>query len=190
MGAPSSFYKYGMRFTELFESEVTDDIADGIANKIADLASTGDLIHCYFRMDQGNDPHEGDELDNASEEFRDFVNGWVHDRVYDIEYSIHSCFQGDHITVYRVITAPEDWKPDPNRHPGYYWAWDKDAAEAHWGQNIGTWAHWMLETTLHKDDINWPNTYLVNVDLQSESEKEITVREGVPVKITRYYRAD
>lgn len=176
-----------MRFIELFESEVTDTIADDIANKIADMAGTGDLIHSYFRMDQGHDPYHDDKLDNASEEFRDFVNGWVHDRVYDIEYAIKRCFQGDHIKVYRVITAPEDWKPDPARHPGRYWSWDKEAAEAHWGENLGTWEEWMLEATLHKDDIDWPNTYLVNVDLQSETEKEITVREGVGVEITKYY---
>jgi hypothetical protein len=178
-----------MRFTELFENEVTDTIVDYITDKIVDTASTGDLIHSYFRMSQGHDPYHDDTLDNASEEFRSFVNGWVHDRVYDVEYSIRSLFKGDHIQVYRVITAPEDWHPG-DRHPGIYWSWDKDAAEAHWGNFDGNHVLWMLETILHKDDIDWPRTYLMNVDLQSETEKEITVRVGIGVEVTNYYRVD
>lgn len=98
-------------------------------------------------------------------------------------------FRGNVIRVYREIVAPTDWKPDPNRHPGPYWSWDENVAEAHNGSfsdgNIG----WMLVADVPVFQVDWVVSLSANAHPAFGDQAEIYVPETTPIKIISYYKS-
>jgi len=130
---------------------------------------------------------DGENIDIDSPEFLDWFRGFVSDNYNDAEFAIENSFENGEITLWRAITAPRNWKPDPNRHPGIYWSWDFRAAEAHWGDFRDGSIVWILETKVHADAIDWEATLAQNAQPSYVEEKEVRLKEGYPVKILDYY---
>lgn len=137
-----------------------------------------------WRIENGGDPYGGDPEDAPSEEeYAEFVKDWCEERLSDAIWKITPLFKGDTLRVYRVITAPADWTPSADRHPGIYWSWDESAAEAHWGNHDGNNVNWQMAADVKAADINWPVTLMMNASPSYEDEKEIRLNEHTPVEI-------
>ncbi len=137
-----------------------------------------------WRIDQGRDPYEeGDDEDGDA--FEAYQRNWCIDRLYGALSNIRHRFQGNQITVYRCISAPEDWQPD-GRHPGIYWSWDKNAADAHWGDGQGV--NWLMTAVVTTDQIDWVPTAVQNALSSYEDEREIRLKPDTPVHIIDWHR--
>ncbi len=136
-----------------------------------------------WRMENGRDPYGEAEGEPEGEEWDDYLRDWCENRIYDVMWNIGHLFKGNTLRVYRTITAPRDWKPDPNRHPGIYWSWDEHASEAHWGEYGEGHVNWQLVADVTADQIDWPRTLVQNALPSYDSEKEIRLIENTPVEI-------
>ena len=125
-----------------------------------------------------------EKINTKSREFRRKLNEWAEGRAWDAYQTVNAHFNGDLIRVYRVITAAPDWKPDPARHPGEYWAYSEQCAEAHWGEFGDGHVEWLLTADVHRSQINWVNTLAVNGSPDSEDECEITTLPETPINFT------
>ncbi len=125
-----------------------------------------------------------DDVDISSDEFNREFALFFEDRIGDAEASIGDRFRNNKLPVFRVITAPLDWKPDLNMHPGIYWSWDEKSAQAHWGSYQNGDVEWMLRGHVDHDDINWVTTLAMNASLSYADEREIRLNEGVWVEYT------
>lgn len=120
------------------------------------------------------------------ESFDQWLPGWIVNRAENFLRLIDAKFVGGRLPVYRAISAPRDWQPEG--HPGIYWSWDRDAAQAHQGKFHGTdHVEWLLEASVDTHSIEWSTTILLNVAPTSASEKEIRVHEN-PIEVTRFYQ--
>lgn len=190
------------QFMKLFETYVPQGLEDEVAEISYENTdwSSGDgetFATNYARWaDLGDDYDpsdpfaENDVLDKVDIDDPEFKNWFKHtivDKYSEAEWYIEEGFRKGNgvLRVYRVITAPPDWKPDPNRHPGIWWAWDYKKADAHHGSFGEGHIRWMLEANVRSQDINWPATLSANALMPEEAE--IQIREGVPVEIDEYY---
>ncbi len=134
----------------------------------------------------------GDEpnVDANSEEFKSWFINWIEEQVWDAWGNFAHLFDGDgNATLYRVITAPRDWTPG-DRHPGIYWSWDEDAAEAHWGDFSDGQVKWRLTGVINMRDVDWTTTLSMNVQPDYKDEKEIRIKDGAPVKLMKVEQID
>jgi hypothetical protein len=69
---------------------------------------------------------------------------------------------------------------------GIYWSWDEHAAEAHWGNFATGHVKWRLVADVSSRQIDWVSTLSANANPDMADEKEITLRENVPVKLVSY----
>lgn len=97
---------------------------------------------------------------------------------------IEACFRGNTIRVWRMITAPENWKPE-ERHVGIYWSWSANAAEAHWGEFHLDYIRWTLEAEVEAHQIDWPKTLYQNALTAYCDEKEIRLKKDTPVHLLK-----
>jgi hypothetical protein len=67
-----------------------------------------------------------------------------------------------------------------------HWSWDKNTAEAHWGSYSKGHKKWLMHAKVSVKDIDWPATLAANSHPSYEDEREITLREDVPVKLISY----
>lgn len=124
-------------------------------------------------------------------DFDEWLKGYVRNRLKQTYANLRTCLGSDgKLHLYRVITAPDDWQPDPNRHPGIYWSWDEEAAQAHWGNHNGTNTEWMLEAAVDEDAVDWIETLARNVMPVWEEEREIRLKKDAPVEIAAYYERE
>ena len=137
--------------------------------------SGGDLETIYLTL------HLDLDVKMNSRLFQRTLKNWCFDEIQDAFYRICHLFRGTKIKIYRVITAPVDWQPDPNRHPGVYWSWDEHASEAHWGEFHGQ-VKWQLIAEVDFKNIDWNTTLVLNADPSYSDEREIRVKKGVPIK--------
>lgn len=173
----------------LCEVQVGDDIVRQAAQSlISQIDWSGGGGETVLAM-MGYDPYNSEEVDHKSAEFQQQLLTWAADRINDVLWEIENQFEGDTITVYRMITAPPNWQPDPNMHPGQYWSWDEDAADAHWGDFSQGNVKWLMMADVQFDQIDWVQTLAVNGMPDQEDEREITLLPNVPVKILKYWRA-
>jgi hypothetical protein len=119
--------------------------------------------------------------------FKSALNKWSLDRVFWAFTNIDARFRGDEIMVWREITAPADWKPD-DRHPGVFWSWERNAAEAHWGSFSQGQVTWLMSGMVKFQHIDWVATLAANSAPDYENEKEIRIKEGAPVRSIQYER--
>jgi hypothetical protein len=167
-------------------SAIEEQAAERLTQNIDWGGGGGETVMSMMGYDPNDE--ENEELDTESPEFQAELMEWARDRVNNAYYNIEYHFRGDIIHVYRMITAPPDWKPDPNRHPGDYWAWGEDCAEAHWGSFGNGHVKWMMEADVHTSQIDWVQTLAVNGTPDSEDECEITLFHGSPVTLSNYKR--
>lgn len=182
------------RWMTLCEVQVPDTIMEQAAEILLDQidwsGGEGETVLQmvgYYEEDEDGEPLAIDD----TPEYKARLSAWAEERIHDaastVQYHFHG---GDVIHVYRMITAPPNWKPDPNRHPGYYWAWSEKCADAHNGNFRNGNVKWMLEADVHKSQINWVQTLAANASPSSEDECEINILEGAPIKLTRYKRVN
>lgn len=179
----------------LLEVELPDAVFDAAAKATIDNVDWGGGGgETVIQMVRADDPYaspddEEEEFDTDSPEFQEKLLAWAKDRVWSAHEEIDYMFQGkDVIRVYRMITAPPNWKPDPKQHPGIYWSWDEDAAEAHWGSFGKGHVQWLLVADVNSSQIDWVSTLAANAVPDSESEREITLRQDTPVQLVDYRR--
>lgn len=125
----------------------------------------------------------GNSDESDTEDFKHWFKGWAQDRIWDAWGEFSHLFDGEgNATLYRVITAPENWDPT-TRHPGIYWSWDKDAADAHWGDFSDGNFKWRMAGVINAKDVDWTSTLAMNVQPDYKDEKEIRIKDGAPVKL-------
>lgn len=168
----------------LAEVEVPASVFEEAARRLLDNIdwSGGDgetVLHMI-----GIDVNNLDEpVDLKNPEIEERLLDWAIDRVRDAYQDIDYRFSGDTIRIYREITAPAKWKPDPTQHPGIYWSWDEGAAEAHWGSFSNGQVKWLLTAEVTAAQIDWVSTLAANGAPSYEDEREITLIEGTPVHL-------
>lgn len=91
-------------------------------------------------------------------------------------------FNSGSIKIYRMITAPEDWEPEPDGSLGIYWSWDRDYAHTFWGSDMGNNPNgdntkWLITATATSDDLDWFTTLVANAQPSFENEREITLKK-------------
>lgn len=156
-----------------------DEIVERVEQSIGSDFFQEYVVHQYARE---NDL-EGNAVDTQGTEFKSWVKNWIEDRVWDVWGNLSHLFDAKSDAIlYRVITAPEDWRPD-SRHPGIYWSWDKNAAEAHWGEFANGHVTWRMTAAVNMRDVDWPTTFAMNADPSYESEREIRLKDNAPVRM-------
>lgn len=128
-----------------------------------------------------------DTIKFNSRVFKAALKNYCKDKVEWKQRELMQLFNGTEINLWRMITAPEDWKPNPTVHPGKYWSWDENAAEAHWGEFSNGHVQWLLHAKATYDQIDWVNTIVKNCHKQWEHEKEITLFDK-PIALLDYKR--
>lgn len=69
----------------------------------------------------------------------------------------------------------------PKKSVGYYWTWDKDSAEAYWGEKG---QYILLEAKVEKINVDWEGTLYANLYQHiGEEEKEIRLKEGKEIEL-------
>lgn len=137
----------------------------------------------YYRIECGGDPHDDSQDDEYAAGFRDWFIDEMIIRIENIYAEIMDRMIPNGLPVWRAITAPRDWKPDPNRHPGYYWAWIKEDATAHWGGYSDGEIEWLMSAIAKKTDIDWPTSLAANAHPDYENEREIRIQKGVKIDV-------
>lgn len=137
--------------------------------------SEGALYMLKFELGRGEDDaepfDEGEVLD------------WCENRVADAAWEIESRIKGGIIRCWRVITAPADWQPQEGQHPGIYWSWDQDAAEAHWGSYRDDHVVWEITADIPESSIDKVMTLVMNAHPDYEEEREVRIFKDAPVEI-------
>jgi hypothetical protein len=183
-----------MRYRELLESlphpdQLTkmDAVVDFAFRDIDWGGGGGATIMALYADDTDiDDENENDVSDTP--EFKEWFDGWAEDRAWDIWGDFSHLFDAQgNATLYRVITAPPDWTPG-NRHPGIYWSWDKDAAEAHWGNFNNGHVKFRLAAKINSSVVDWVITLGMNIQPDYTDEKEIRIQENAPVEILKIER--
>lgn len=179
-----------MLIREIIEADIppmTDRMEQMLVVQIPYFEGDMDQLEIEFRIANNHDPYD-DDVTKEHEDFDEWLRGFVYERGCNFLDHMHFMFKGGRLPIYRVITAPADWQPDPNRHPGVCWSWDKHAAEAHQGHFGQGYVEWMMEASVTSDQIDWDTTICLNVAPSSESEKEIRIlSENTPIKIEKFY---
>lgn len=187
-----------MRYKQIIESvdlpdAVLSQAAEGLLDAIDWEGGDGETVmYMLGYRYNGSEYVDTDDDENVADldspEIKSKLKYWAKSRVENSLDNILYHFNGDIIRVYRMITAPKNWKPDPNRHPGQYWSWDKQSADAHWGSFNNGHVKWLMTADIHSNQIDWVQTLSVNSNPSQEDEAEITVPENVPIKLINYER--
>ncbi len=178
------------RYQSLAEGAMPDAVLKAAARHLLRAVDTGytgrgGVLNVMFE-DEYIDSFDGSETRKPG--FRTKLRDWCSSSVYNMAWTLGEKLQQGKLPIWRMITAPADWTPDPNRHPGIYWCWDREAAEAHWGNDDND-VKWLLYAEADNQHINWPVTLSKNCMPDYEDEKEIELK-NVPIKIISYERND
>lgn len=194
------------QFIDLVETFIAEDLPS--PEQLVNTKAVYELVYShtdftsldgrYFlsRYARDNDIIDNDDFDDfdgpsgvdpTSREFREWLEDWVDDEVWDVWNNFSHLFDAaGNATLYRVITAPSDWQPG-ERHPGVYWSWDADAAEAHWGNYDGQ-VEWRITAIINKSVVDWVRTLAMNVMPQYKEEREIRIFENAPINVVKVER--
>ena len=174
--------KVNIRLVESYRLDPS--IEDKAADALAELISNSDSGTGYIAFEMGcrDDPYGETDAECWEREFPD----WCKSAVFDAFHMITGLFKGDKLPIWRVITAPANWRPKRGDHPGIYWSWDQHAAEAHWGEFGAGHVEWMLSAEVTFNQIDWVGTLAKNAMPDFADEKEITVTNDLfPFKFRR-----
>ena len=160
-----------------------DEIAKFVESNTDWTGGSGEQLMYEYQQARELDPDLS--INIHSQDFKDWLKEWVEDQVYDAWNNFMHLFdRGGNAILYRMITAPADWKPD-DRHPGIYWSWEEDAAEAHWGDFRRGHVRWLLTA---KVNVDWTATLAMNVQPDYASEKEIRLKDNAPLELLNVER--
>lgn len=148
--------------------------------------SISDEQMLQYYGDENSDVDTSDPRVGKSRALRRWFRYHFTDRIESVYWDIEQRVQNGQLPVYREITAPVNWQPDPNRHPGNYWSWDEHAAEAHWGSFKNGDVKWLLVGQATLNQIDWVGTLAKNASYDYESEKEIQLKPGARVALVRW----
>ncbi len=171
------------KFINIVENNSNNIIEDCYALLRPMLIDNSEFDHIFqYRIDNDIDPYE----DAASEDDipEDYIKGFWIDRIEETYHNITWLFKDGHHICYRMITAPETWTP--NDKIGIYWSWDKEAADAHWGNFDSNNKKWLIKASISKDNVDWPITIVYNTLSSYQDEKEIRIIDDSKVKIISY----
>ena len=175
-GAPA------LRESAAWADEAWKQAAQRLIDQIDWSGGTGEGLNqeLGYSPDDMDDP----ELFQGDDYKRRLLN-WAEERCYDFFVDLEEMVgSGGKLPVWRMITAPADWEPEPGRHPGIYWSWDKDSADAHWGEFSAGQKKWLLSAKVTEADIDLVQTIAANSDPSTgKDEKEITLK---PDSVIRY----
>jgi hypothetical protein len=163
-------------------------IVEGANNDLIDKASVA-----LFQQIQNEGPgaYENQFTNESNMEpdedgFEDAFDEWLKEHCWDevnnYYYEIHSQVENGAIECYRMITAPKTWKID-QQHPGLFWSWDLDAADAHWGKfNKGD-VRWLITAQIPELSIDWIKTLVQNGHESYKDEKEVRIFDSAAVNV-------
>ena len=161
----------------MFKEPDWDQVVASMEREIKNSSADHATVRAEYGLD---DPYDKSQDDTP--EFHEFVKDWCHDKAGDAFYSISSKFNNGHIEAWRVITAPETWKVT-DQHPGIYWAWDKNAADCHWGEFGNGQVKWRIHARIPETSVDWIATVIMNALLSYTEEREIRIYPDAPVEI-------
>jgi len=173
-----------IRLVENASLESVVNVNDTVRKLIQNLHGNGyDGVQYAIKIEQGLDPYNDPTPDNIEE----LVEEWCHGALYDAFYKVSRHIQGGVMRAWREITAPADWKPD-QQHPGIYWSWSENAAEAHWGDGGADGSvKWMMYGQFPATDIDWESTLIQNANPDYEDEQEVRIKPDAHVEILKYW---
>lgn len=150
-------------------------------NSIADPSSDMDRYEPYTAEEE----KEYMALDMAGRD------QWLYDKAYEDWWERYYEILRTHeswtwpLKVYRTMTL-KDMRSLKTKGVGIYWAYEEDAAQAHWGTFNGQ-KEYTLEGLITEDAVNWKNTMYNNLSpALGEDEKEIQLNKGARVQILRW----
>jgi hypothetical protein len=114
----------------------------------------------------------------------------IEDNYFGLINRLEDIIENDKITIYRKITVADDWLSkleNDNRSIGIYWAYEQDAAEAHWGYDQTGLKEITLESSVSVESVEWIETLQQNINPFYEEEKEIRLIKDSPVKLNAIY---
>lgn len=187
-----------MKFTSfknwLNESTLDDISVEDILSKSYDENVNryiSDITQYSYAYKYEN-PEMSEMTDEEAAETEDFKK-WIEyemeqryddviDRLYDIPR------ENGKIRIWRVISVDDKWfehLKTQGKHLGIYWAFEKNAAEAHWGHNNDNKKLYArIEALVDENKINWLDTVKVNLNFDTgEEEKEIRLFKNTPLKV-------
>jgi hypothetical protein len=112
----------------------------------------------------------------SDEDLREFITDTLDNALGELEYRISN----DELEVFRRIVAPADWDYRKETRPHKFWAFEKGAADVHWGDGKGT--VWLLHGNTPVSNIDWPKTLRVLANPAYAEEKEVRLRD--PNRVT------
>lgn len=92
------------------------------------------------------------------------------------------------MTIFRAMKVSKEWIKSltkPNAKLGIFWAYEEDAAEAHWGDSHkGRTETAVLQTSVTENQIDWIGTFEANLHPSiGEEEREIRLKEGEKIPL-------
>lgn len=174
-----TMYRNPLLAPRLLEDDGDTPHEDAAARKLFDDIVAGHSESALWLLKHEIGIGEEDRFDfqNHSDEIME----WCRERVSDAFSEIDHRIRGGTIRCWRVITAPKDWVP--SGHPGVYWSWDRDAAEAHWGNYSDGYVPWEITADIPSSSIDMTMSLVMNAHPDYEDEREVRIFKDAPVKI-------
>lgn len=131
------------------------------------------------------------ENDDNAEDFKDWLTyemKYRFDEKKDLFDKLFFTGGGGKITIFRAMKVSKKWLKSlmkPNAKLGIYWAYEKNAAEPHWGyNNKGRTETAVLQTSVTEDQVDWNKTFEANLHPSlGEQEKEIRLKEDAKIHL-------
>jgi hypothetical protein len=179
---------WGKEVTESFR-ETTDPLIEKVAAELAkEMIQHSEETHtdAMFNLELYGDPYINYEQrrPDHDELFKEWAVSFAQERVEDAASTLNAVDidERGNVIVYRELTADKDWIENIDaRGLGEYWAWDKRAAEAHWGESGSI--KYLITASVEPEAIDWERSILVNANPSSDEEKEIYVYSGAAVNV-------
>jgi hypothetical protein len=161
----------------LFDEDFDDnDVVDHLIEKgVFDPDETTNA-----EVDALVEKHRDDVIQEmATFKARDWLEKEMEERYYDAEYRIRN--ELDEQSCWRHVVLPLNIDPATHTNLGIYWAYEEDAAEAHWG---GKGQKVIYHGNIDLEYVDKAGTLYANVAISTgEEEKEVRFFKGAPIWI-------
>lgn len=165
------------------KSLIDEWLSDSFAEELMIAAYAEETYQNY------EDLLDDDEF-KESKDFKNFVK-------YEIEYKFNETVdkfesltyhsEKDRIDIWRVIRVSNNWLDHikkEGKRLGIYWAYEEEAAEAHWGYNLAEKEiEVRIKSSVNPEHVDWVETIKLNMQPSYEEEKEIRLFKNTPLKI-------
>ncbi len=158
-----------------------------LANDVDWSGGDGETMY-YLVHHETDDTITENDFEKDNHKWQRAFRTWCLDTIQYKYYEIRNLFKGNVLPVWREITAAPDWRPDPARHLGICWSWDKHAAEAHWGEFGNGHVKWLLSAEVFETAIDWMHTLALNASPSYEDEREIRLFPEASIRLLRVER--